>query len=155
MDLMATTTPIIILNTTSLELRLIFMNQEVDQNVRLATGLLLTGLVACNMMEEYILILNKREEVIHKFSIWAVITLLSALILLFLSSKLELRLISNAHHSTHMVVLSPSHSLRVVFHFLFTLMWNMRSKFSIAMRTHKSGQSLLNQRRLACKDIVK
>jgi len=69
MDLMATTTPIIILNMTSLELRLIFTKQEVDQSVWLATGSLLTGLVTCSMMEEFTLTPNKREEAIQLFSI--------------------------------------------------------------------------------------
>ena len=155
MDQMATTTPITTRNTTSLGLRLIFMSQEMDQSVKLVTGSLLTGLAACNMMVECTPILDKREEVIQLFSIWAVITLLSALILPFLASKLEPRLISNAHPSTHMVVLSPSHSLRVVFHSHFTLMWSMRLKFSTATRIQSSGQSPQNQRKLACKDIVK
>lgn len=155
MDPMATTTPIIIHNTISLELRLIFMSQEADQSAWSVTGSQLTGSVACNMMEEFTLTLDKRKEEIQQFSLWAVITLLSALILPFLSLKLELKLTSNVHHSMHMVVPTRSPSSRVDFHFHFTPMSSTRSKFLTAMRTQSSGQSLQNQRKSVCKDTVK
>lgn len=75
-----------------------------------------------------ILILDKKGGEIPKYSTWVDITLLGVLILLFHSLRLELKPISSAHLSTHMVVHLLNHSLREDYlsHFMPTSSTSLR-----------------------------